>query len=139
MNWIFQYVKTMGDNFGQVMGRIYRSARPTEDVYKKLLKNEVGLILCLEDGDQEDQEEKQREARARGFRWHQIPMRDDATPRDEDVAAAVGTIARFAKTGIAVHCKGGRHRTGLIIATFRVREQGKSKEDAWKEAEKFGW
>ncbi|NMP16245.1 dual specificity protein phosphatase family protein [Thalassotalea sp. Y01] len=58
---------------------------------------------------------------AAGIRWHQLPIKDDAAPNQDfriAFAAAINDIiAVLANNGtIAVHCKGGSGRTGLVIA-----------------------
>jgi len=40
---------------------------------------------------------------------------------------------------VLVHCQHGEDRTGLVIAAYRVRVCGWSKEQAWSEALKFGY
>jgi hypothetical protein len=39
---------------------------------------------------------------------------------------------------ILVHCQGGRHLTGAVVATYRVRHCGWTPERARQEADDFG-
>lgn len=132
MFWVVQYLKSLGDNFGHVDDAIYRGAAPSDAILRKLRELGVQNIIDLRDGDQSKAGDR---ASAAGFGWQQIALRDNARPnaRDiEDVLVLLKCGATF------FHCEGGRHRSGLIAACYRVR-QGWSKRDAWEEAEKYGY
>lgn len=40
---------------------------------------------------------------------------------------------------VYLHCEHGEDRTGLVVAAYRVRVCGWTKEAAWAEAKKFGY
>ena len=69
-----------------------------------------------------------------GLQWFHLPIADEHAPA-EDFAAAWQTqrqaVHRLLDAGkrIAVHCKGGSGRTGLMAAQILV-ERGYAKEDA---------
>lgn len=48
-----------------------------------------------------------------------------------DTALAMGRV-------VLVHCTAGKDRTGIVVARYRVRKQGWSKDDAFKEWERMG-
>lgn len=68
------------------------------------------------------------------LQWFQLPLSDDAAP-NTDFSDAVGQSLQDMKAllenngTVAVHCKGGSGRTGLMIAILLV-ELGYSKEEA---------
>ncbi|MDP2226335.1 MAG: hypothetical protein Q8J78_02530 [Moraxellaceae bacterium] len=64
---------------------------------------------------------------AAGLFWAQLPIADDAAPgADFDAAwraASADLLARLAAgEGVAVHCKGGSGRTGLVIARLLMAQ-----------------
>lgn len=73
-------------------------------------------------------------AHAAGLHWVQLPIADDAAPgADFDAAWAAHAetlLARLAAgDGVAVHCKGGSGRTGLVIARLLIA-QGMAHDEA---------
>lgn len=144
IGWIFKYLKTAGygkslPNFHQVTPTLYRGGLPNPDGYRKLKAMGIESVINLIDGDQVREMEKAADA---GLDWLHIPMSDKARPSDIDMRQ----ILRFLSLSegdegekLFIHCKGGRHRTGLIVALYRVVFEDWSKKDAWKEAEKCGF
>lgn len=139
MSWIFQYLKSMGDNFGFVTDNVYRSAQPTKDDLKRLKANiQLDEVLNLRANLPLKYFD---EANDLGIALDNIPMFDDSPPSPKDVDQALHIIREnyISRSPILVCCKGGRHRTSLIIACYRVRYNGWTKERAWEEAKKYGW
>lgn len=71
---------------------------------------------------------------AAGMAWVQLPIADDAAPGADFDAAwtahAATLLARLvAGEGVAVHCKGGSGRTGLVIARL-LMAQGMAHDEA---------
>lgn len=68
------------------------------------------------------------------LQWFQLPLSDDAAPNDDFGSAVSQSLPDIKailenKGTLAVHCKGGSGRTGLMIAILLV-ELGYSKEEA---------
>jgi protein-tyrosine phosphatase len=86
-------------------------------------------------------EQDRRLARASGVEeWLHIPFSD----RDKPRPARVRQWLNFMRTGdrgapIFTHCRGGRHRTGTLVAVLRVTDQGWNREQALKEMMRYGW
>ncbi|WP_440877364.1 phosphatase domain-containing protein [Thalassotalea sp. PLHSN55] len=76
-----------------------------------------------------------------GVKWFQLPILDDDAP-NEDFAAALKShledlLAILRDQGtIAVHCKGGSGRTGLVIGIL-MYELGYSKAEIIKQVQKI--
>ncbi len=133
--WLLQWTKSLGDNFGCVDKdlSIYRGAYPSHSTWEKLKKTDVKVILSLCDGPIGDAHE---EATEHGYTWIRVPMSDTDAPTESQVLTAV----EYMRPGkVFVHCRGGRHRTTLIVAAFRVLVQNWPKKAAWKEGERYGW
>jgi len=134
--WLTQYLKSLGDNFGQVTPLIYRSAQPSADRLKELrakCKVEINLNLRDDFGDEERNEILQA-----GMIPYNVPMKDDEAPAPWQILKALNVLREGNEVKL-VNCVGGRHRTGLICAVYQAVEMNVSKRDAWKEAEKYGY
>jgi hypothetical protein len=134
--FLTQYLKSVGgNNFGKVTDRIYRSAQLNK---KELLKVHVELGITLNINLRADLESEELvEIRAAGMEPVWIPMSDKTTPIPAQVAQALIMLRRPEIK--LINCKGGRHRTGLIVACYRVCDQNWTKLEAWLEAEHYGY
>jgi len=142
--WIAQYLKSLGDNFSKVTeasltaNPIYRSAQPSKDRLS-LLKSKYNIESIINLREDLTKEEYVECAEAK-IELLNYPMSDSKAPEVAQVDEILRVLLTTSKlVPVLVCCKGGRHRTGLIIACYRVRFQVWSKKDAWKEAERFGY
>src|SRR5688572_24515441 len=117
--WITQYLKSMGDNFGQVTPLIYRSAQPSSARLIELRKKH-NVLVNLNLRDDFTQQDRLEILRV-GIIPYNIPLSDKEAPTVEDVEKALKILSTTGKDIVLVNCKGGRHRTGLIIACYRYR------------------
>ena len=131
--WLFQYLKSRPPNFGQVSPTVYRSADPNERLGRWVTQYRIEAVLDLRD---EPDPAEEAACTRLGALYTRLPMRDDAAPTPATIRNALD-ILRAGLVTLA-HCKGGRHRTGLVVACYEVW-QGKSKIEAWKNAEKYGY
>jgi tyrosine-protein phosphatase SIW14 len=60
-------------------------------------------------------------------------------PDDESVARFLAILRENQDKKIFVHCHFGTDRTGMMIAAYRIAEQGWSASDARKEMEAYGF
>lgn len=137
--WLFRYLKSIGKNFGYVTSSLYRGALPKKEDYRELKALGITLVINLID---DLQIEQACDATRAGLNWVHIPMSDKHAPTKGQIEDVIKQL-RFIRTNINqvgfVHCKGGRHRTSLVVAIYRVLFSGWSKEQAWDEARKYGW
>ncbi len=121
-------------NFGVVDGHIYRGAKPGKSGYGELASIGVTTVIDLrgeaKDGDR-------RQAEAAGLRYVSIPMKDHGTPTDAEAAAFLQAIDAAASDKVYVHCAGGRHRTGSMIAVYRMARDGWTLDQAYDEMLKY--
>jgi protein tyrosine/serine phosphatase len=127
-------------NFGVVDGRIYRGRQPKADQYAQLAALGVTTIVDLRD----DAEEYARKAaEAAGLTYVNIPIDSHGKPADADVVTFLKTIeqvgARSANGKAYVHCAGGRHRTGSMLAVYRMVRNGWSVDRAYKEMKAYDY
>lgn len=117
-------------NFGQMDDRFYRGGQPEERDYKDLAALGVKTIVDLRD---DPTSYERRDAEAAGMRYVNIPMSDSSRPRDGQIEQFL-KLANDPATGrFFVHCAGGRHRTGVMGAVYRMTKYGWDFNQAYKE------
>ena len=121
-------------NFGQMDENFFRGGQPKESDYRDLAALGIKTIIDLRD-DPESCEA--RDAKAAGMQYINIPMSDSARPRDEQIEQFL-KLANDPATGkFFVHCAGGRHRTGVMGAVYRMTRYGWDFNKAYKEMENY--
>jgi protein tyrosine/serine phosphatase len=121
-------------NFGQMDERFFRGAQPKESDYKDLAALGIKTIIDLRD-DPESYEA--RDAQAAGMNYVNIPMSDSGRPRDEQIDQFLKLANDPATGAFFVHCAGGRHRTGVMGAVYRMTKYGWDFNQAYKEMENY--
>jgi len=66
-----------------------------------------------------------------GMTYVHIPMNTRQEPTEEQIAAFMSAVD--AEGAVYVHCVGGRHRTGVMTAIYRMTKDGLTGEQAFKE------
>jgi protein tyrosine/serine phosphatase len=125
-------------NFSQVTTGVYRGGRPDEAGIGVLAQMGVKTIMDLENDDAAIAAEKGW-AEAAGIRFISHPMNGLATPNDAQVNDTLATINDPANQPVFVHCMQGKDRTGLIIALYRVIDEGWAPKDAHDEMMALGY
>ena len=124
-------------NFHQVNEHLYRGAQPTINGVLKLSKLGIKTILSLR-GEGNLSEDEAKTAVDAGMHYLSVPMPDFGRPKDEQVETALGIINDPQNWPVFVHCKHGEDRTGVIIACYRISKEGKTGQEALKEAKQYG-
>ena len=109
------------ENFGIVDGRIYRGAQPGKGDYRALAGLGVTTIIDLRLDSKSD---ARRNAEDAGLRYVNIAIDDHGQPTDSDVTAFLKALDESPAGKVYVHCAGGRHRTGSMIAVYRMVRDG---------------
>jgi protein tyrosine/serine phosphatase len=121
-------------NFGQMDERFFRGAQPDEGDFKALASLGIKTIIDLRD---DPTSYEKRAAEAAGMRYVNIPMSDSSRPRDEQIDRFL-KLANDPATGrFFVHCAGGRHRTGVMGAVYRMTHDGWGFDQAYKEMKNY--
>ena len=121
-------------NFGQMDERFFRGAQPDEGDFKALASLGIKTIIDLRD---DPTSYEKRAAEAAGMRYVNIPMSDSSRPRDEQIDQFL-KLANDPATGrFFVHCAGGRHRTGVMGAVYRMTHDGWGFDQAYKEMKNY--
>ena len=123
------------DNFGQVDATYYRGAQPHGRDYADLAALGVKTLINLT-SDDADPSEKAMTERA-GIRYFQIPMTTHQPPTSAQLAEFMHILADPANQPVFVHCVGGRHRTGVMTAVYRMMHDGWDGPRAFSEMKQY--
>lgn len=121
-------------NFGKMDDRFFRGAQPEERDFKALAALGINTIIDLRD---DPASYEKRDAEASGMRYVNIPMSDSSRPRDEQIAEFLKLVDDPATGRFYVHCAGGRHRTGVMGAVYRMTYDGWDFDQAYKEMKNY--
>lgn len=122
------------NNFGKVTDFFYRGAQPKEDEYGQLASLGVKTIIDLRD-DPKDYAEVT--AKQLGLKYINLPMSDKDYPSSDAADKFLSVVNDKVNQPVFVHCAGGRHRTGAMIAVFRMKMQGWNVEQAYEEMKDY--
>jgi protein tyrosine phosphatase (PTP) superfamily phosphohydrolase (DUF442 family) len=123
-------------NFAEVTPTLFRGAQPTELGFKTLAQMGVQVIVDLRSGDEAKREQK--EVTALGMKFVGLPWRC-TDPKDDDFANFLALLRDNTDKKIFVHCRAGIDRTGMMIASYRMAEQGWTAAEALREMKAFGF
>jgi len=123
------------DNFGRINANYFRGAQPVGQDYDDLAAMGVKTIIDLTSDDAQPSE-RQNVSRA-GMRYVQIPMNTHREPTNAQVAQFLGIVNDPASQPVYVHCVGGKHRTGVMTAIFRMTNDGWSADQAFSEMKQY--
>jgi protein tyrosine/serine phosphatase len=105
------------DNFGKINDQYYRGAQPKGADFPALSALGVKLMIDLAaEGDRAEE----ANARAAGMRFVRIPMTTHQVPSPAVVAQFLSLVSDPANQPVYVHCIGGKHRTGVMTAIYRM-------------------
>ena len=124
------------DNFGQVSDKFYRGAQPDRRDYRALAVLGVRLVIDLQ---RDFEPTEQRLVEAAGMKFHRIPMTTSDRPSDEAVTSFLKLVNDPANQPVYVHCKGGRHRTGVMTAAYRMTNDGWTADRAYEEMKDYNF
>ena len=121
-------------NFCVVDGSIFRGEQPGRKDYEALARLGVKTVVDLR---LEARPTSRELAEAAGLRYVNIPIDDHKQPTDADVTTFMQTLEDPANGVVYVHCAGGRHRTGSMIAVYRMAKDGWTLDQAYDEMLKY--
>lgn len=117
-------------NFGVVDGHIFRGEQPMGDDYRALAAIGVKTIIDLQ---AETLPNSRRDAEAAGLKYINIPIVKQTTLSDAFVAEFIKDVTDPANGVCYVHCRGGVHRTGSMIAIYRMTQDNWDVDKAYQE------
>ena len=122
-------------NFGRISDSYYRGAQPKGRDYADLAALGVKTVIDLQgDGDNANEAKL---VEASGMRFYRIGMTPRVAPTAEQLATFLRIVNDPAQQPVYVHCAGGRHRTGVMTAIYRMEKDGWTSDQAFKEMKKY--
>jgi len=122
------------DNFGRVNANYYRGAQPNGHDYADLAAIGVKMVIDLTADGQAGEGTLVRDA---GMKFVRIPMTTHDEPSRDDVAKFLSLVHDPANQPVFVHCQGGRHRTGVMTAVYRMTQDGWDANRAFAEMQRY--
>jgi tyrosine-protein phosphatase SIW14 len=123
------------DNFGRVNPNYYRGAQPKGHDYADLATLGVKALIDLTSDDSAVDEKLMAERS--GLKYFKIPMTTQVAPTPSIVVEFLKLANDHANQPVYVHCVGGRHRTGVMTAVYRMAQDGWTAEQAFKEMKQY--
>lgn len=118
------------DNFGVVDGHIFRGGQPGKGDYSALAAIGVNTIIDLR---ADSKSSARHDAEAAGLRYINIGIDGHGTPSAAQASAFIAAVDDPANGVVFTHCAGGRHRTGSMIAAYRMSHDGWTLDQAYNE------
>ena len=122
------------DNFGRVNAAYYRGAQPEGRDYADLAAAGIKAVIDLQEYGQSDEKQLVQTA---GMTYLQIPMTTRVAPTAEQLESFLKFVSDPANQPVFVHCAGGRHRTGVMTAIYRMTHDGWTSDQAFKEMKQY--
>lgn len=120
-------------NFATVNDRYYRGGQPAGEQYADLAALGVTTVINLI-GDEDEVDRREPDlVEQYGMRYVHIPMHTRKAPTDAEIATFMSIVDDPDGGAVYVHCVGGRHRTGVMTAVYRMTKDGWSGDQAFKE------
>jgi protein tyrosine/serine phosphatase len=121
-------------NFGVVNDHVYRGAQPKGHDYADLASSGVKTVIDLQADGPENEGALVQHA---GMRYVRIPMYTSDPPTRAQVAEFFKVMNDAASQPVFVHCAGGKHRTGTMIAIYRMTNDGWTADQAYREMKQY--
>ena len=109
------------ENFGKVNDHIYRGGQPTADNFRQLAGFGIKTVVDLRGDSKPDSKAL---AEGAGLRYIHLPMEPKQYPRPDAAQRFLEIVNDQSNWPVYVHCAGGRHRTGAMIAVYRITIDG---------------
>ena len=120
-------------NFYKVDEHVYRGAQPTEEGIQYLAKLGVKTVIDLREAGERARNEEAA-VTAAGMKYINVPMTGLTAPTEPETARILGILEDATSGPVFVHCMRGADRTGAVIASYRIEQDGWDNARALKEA-----
>ncbi|HXN24555.1 MAG TPA: dual specificity protein phosphatase family protein [Candidatus Dormibacteraeota bacterium] len=121
-------------NFAQITPTLYRGGQPKEGGFEELAKMGINIVVDLR-GDRD----KERKI-VTGLGMQYVPMHWQCSfPRDHILAEFLQLLRDNPGKKVFVHCRLGDDRTAMMIAAYRMAEEGWTPERALEEMKMYGF
>src|SRR5215212_3975439 len=123
------------ENFGQINPNYYRGSQPKPGDYADLAGLGVRTVINLTSDD--GQADERVVVEHAGMQYVGMPMTTRIVPTPTQISEFLRIVNDPAKQPVFVHCVGGRHRTGVMTAIYRMTSDRWTAEQAFAEMKRF--
>jgi protein-tyrosine phosphatase len=121
-------------NFGEVTPTLYRGGLLSGDGLKALKKLGINVVVDVRANDKKEEQLVE----SLGMKYIAIPWHCP-WPHDEVLARFLKVVHENHGKKIFVHCRLGDDRTGMMVAAYRMAEEGWTVDEAMNEMRSFGF
>ncbi|HQB39530.1 MAG TPA: tyrosine-protein phosphatase [Deltaproteobacteria bacterium] len=121
-------------NIGRIDPGIYRGALPDANGYATLKQLGIRTVIDMRTTGSE-----KAEVEGAGMRSIAVPIEMTRNGLQAKVDRVVALMSDPANQPVYVHCRHGQDRTGIVVAAYRMKQQGWSLIDAETEMQAFGF
>ena len=125
-------------NFHIVDDGIWRSAQPSIESIAVMKKHGLKTIINLR-GSEENHLWESRICDSLGTQYFHIPMDGRDVPDTADLNNILRIIENQQNQPVMYHCLGGKDRTGIVTAIYRLKNSDISFEEVHKEMLMYGY
>ena len=122
-------------NFGRVNANYYRGEQPKDGDYAALSALGIRTVIDLQANGDNDREPQLVEAA--GMTFHRISLWTRVPPTPDQIAEFMTIVTDPARQPVYVHCAGGKHRTGVMTAIYRMEHDGWTADQAYQEMKRY--
>lgn len=122
------------ENFGCVNEEYYRGAQPQKQDYAALASLGVKTVIDLE---REGEADEQELVESNGMKFFRFGMNTTDRPDSQTVSQFLKIVNDPANQPVFVHCHGGRHRTGVMTAIYRLTHDSWPADQAYAEMKRY--
>lgn len=123
-------------NFGQMDEHFYRGSQPKKDDYSALKALGVNTVIDLQT-DTTSYEKPTVESL--GMKYINIPFVSGAYPKPGQIEEFLKIMDDPATGTVYVHCQGGKHRTGIAGAAYRLTKDGWDYDKVFQEMKNYNF
>ena len=121
-------------NAAQVATNLYRGGVPTKQGFQRLAEMGINVVVDLRGSNANER----KLVTKLGMEYVPLPWHCPF-PRDATFARFLKLLQDNAGKKVFVHCRLGDDRVGMVIAAYRMAEQGWTAKEAMKEMEAYGF
>jgi protein-tyrosine phosphatase len=121
-------------NFGEVTPNLYRGGLLNTTGLKALSRMGVSIVVDTHANDTREE----KEVRRLGMQYVAIPWHCP-WPKDEVFVKFLKLLHENKGKKVFVHCRLGDDRTGMMVAAYRIAEEGWTADEAMNEMRSFGF
>lgn len=126
-------------------GVLMRSGQPRVADLEAIRKEHgLGAVICARGGTRHPLRgrwfrKERRYCERTGIRLEHMPFSDKSSPPADVFDRFLAVVREAAARPVLVHCEQGFHRTGILVAAYRIAEQGWTLECALEELRVAGF